>query len=384
MTAILRRCAALLSSAALVGAMVSAPAAAEDFSRVNGTPVHGVPVVLATGDEVPTALYGLRVGEHGSVHAYAASTDHEVQGNSAYVESGWDGVEGWSGTSQETDPSDRANWIVSNSYPNVPLAELAREADLPHLDEAEAVAATQSALWRVLDGVELSLEANEPDVIDVHDHLVERSTDTEVGEPAASVDVDPPHLELSSPEEPLGPLELSSTGDGPLAVSLRGAPESWLVDSDGEQIDSARDGDQVYLDVDPDVSSGVATLHVRGDGVPLPEGQLFTGRDGVSTAPLITAEPGTATSTATATLTWYPDEDSPSPETEAVAETEPPADEVPEPAVAEEPPPSESGEHTSGNRLASTGTWLSGLLVIAGALVVSGLLILVLGRKRRS
>ena len=383
MTGILRRCAALLSSTALGVAMASAPAAAEDFSRVSGTPVHGVPVVLASGEEEPTSLYGLRVGEHGAVHAYAASTDHEVQANSAYVESGWSGVEGWSGTSEETDPSDRANWIVSNSYPNVPLDELAQETDHPGLDEATAVAATQTALWRVLDGVEISPGANAPAVVDMHDHLVEHSAGSEMGEPSGSVEVDPPHLELSSPEEPLGPLELSSTGDGPLALSLRGAPESWLVDAEGEQLGSAHDGDEVYLDVDPDVSSGVATLHVRGDGVPLSEGQLFTGRDGISTAPLVTAEPGTATSTATATLTWYPDEDSPA--DDEVARTEPPVDEAPEPDTGGEPEESvaENDERASGNHLASTGTWLSGLLVIAGALVVSGLLILVLGRKRR-
>src|SRR5699024_7940250 len=104
MTGILRRCAALLSSAALGAAIASAPAAAEDVSRVNGAPVHGVPVVLASGEEEPTALYELRVGEHEAVHAYAASTEHEVQANSAYVEAGWHGVEGWSGTSEEIDP----------------------------------------------------------------------------------------------------------------------------------------------------------------------------------------------------------------------------------------------------------------------------------------
>ncbi|WP_017576983.1 Cys-Gln thioester bond-forming surface protein [Nocardiopsis kunsanensis] len=383
MTGILRRCAALLSTAALGAAMTSAPAASEDFSRVNGTPVHGVPAVLASGEEEPTALYGLRVGEHGSVHAYAASTDHEVQANSAYVESGWSGVEGWSGTDEETDPSHRANWVVSNSYPNVPLPELAQEVGHPDLDEAQAVAATQTALWRVLDGVELSPEANDPAVIDLHDHLVEHSAGSETGEPASSVEVDPPHLELASPEEPLGPLELSSTGDGPLALSLRGAPESWLVDAGGRQLGPVHDGDEVYLDVAPDVSSGVATLHVRGDGVPLPEGQLFTGRDGVSTAPLVTAEPGTATSTATATLTWYPHEDTPSGDEEE--EPEPPADETPEPDTGGEArePETETEETASGNHLATTGTWLSGLLVIAGALLVSGLLILVLGRKRR-
>src|SRR5699024_300422 len=145
-----------------------------------------------------------------------------------------------------------------------------QETDHPDLEEAEAVAATQTALWRVLDGVEISPEANEPVVVDVHDHLVERSAGSEMGEPAGSVEVDPPHLESPSPDQPLGPLELSSTGDGPLALSLRGAPESGLVDAEGKQLDSAHDGDEVYLDVDPDVSSGVATLHVRGDGVPLP------------------------------------------------------------------------------------------------------------------
>lgn len=373
---ILRRCAALFSSVVLVATLAGTPAAlADDFSRVERDAVAGTDLVPAGGEPVATALYSLRTGNDDAVRAYTASPDGEVRRRAAYVESGWsDSPEG---------DADRARWIVAHSYPHRDLLELSVDIGLP-LGEEQAIAGTQAALWRVLSGTEPDREANDGAVLALYDHLIGAEGTLPPG--PRPLTVAPDHLEATAPQEPLGPLTVSSTGDGPLKVSLSGAPAAWLVDAQGRQTDRAADGDELYLDVSPSVPAGVVTLHVRGENLPLAEGSLFTGRDGVRTRPLVTAEPAEAAITTTATVTWRAQ----SPSSEPTPAPETPS-ETPEPESGEplaEAAPSPEATPTEADRipaedLPTTGTWLSGLLVIAGALVVSGLIILVLGRKRR-
>ncbi|MFE3460434.1 thioester domain-containing protein [Nocardiopsis aegyptia] len=389
------RCAVLLASAGLFGALAGTPAAtADDFSRVDRDPLVGAELVLDDGRSASTALFSLRVGARDSVRAYAARVDEEVRPRTAYVESNWSDREGWAQVPETTDPADRASWIVAHSYPRVALTPLAVDAGALHVNEAQAIAGTQAALWHVLDGADLDRDANDAAVIAVYDLLVQGSAQAVDTAAEPSLEVSPTQLEAVAPEAPLGPLTVGSAGSGSLRLSVRGAPASWLVDDEGQQVSRAGDGDRLYFDVDPSVQAGVATVHVHGSDLPLPEGRLFTGRDGASTQPLVTAEPGTMTSSATATLTWR-GSTPPEPEAGEAAETEEgvveeaPASQAPAPESArvEEPVPSESpsaaDDRIPDDDLATTGTWLSALLIIAGALVVSGLLILVLGRRRR-
>ncbi|MFY7068759.1 thioester domain-containing protein [Nocardiopsis changdeensis] len=371
---VLLRCATLFSSVALVAALAGAPAAlADDFSRVERDAVAGTDLVTAGGGPVPTALYSLRTGNEGAVRAYTASPDGEVRRRAAYVESGWSDTGAGDG--------DRARWIVAHSYPHVDLLALGLDVGLP-LGEEQAIAGTQAALWKVLSGTEPDREANDEAVLALYDHLTEAEGVLPAG--PRPLTVDPGHLEATAPQEPLGPLTVSSTGDGPVSLSLSGAPASWLVDAQGDRTDRAVDGDPVYLDVSPSVPAGVVTLHVRGEDLPLAEGSLFTGRDGVRTRPLVTAEPAEATITTTATVTWRAPSPEPTPVPETPAETPEPEPEEPltEAVPSPEATPTEA-DRIPEEDLPTTGTWLSGLLVIAGALVVSGLIILVLGRKRR-
>lgn len=380
MTGILRRCVTLLFSISVIGTLVGAPAVhAEDFSRVDHDPVPGLPLALNSGEETETALFSLRVAGHDSVRAYTTAVDGEVHTRTAYVEAAWSEL---AEASEEIGPVDRANWIVTNSYPHVLLPPLAEQVGLVDLEEEQAIAATQAALWHVLDEVDLDRDANDEAVLEVYDHLILGSAEAEgVDVAARSLDVSPSQVERASPDEPLGPLSVTATGPDPVELSLRGAPDSWLVDSSGERVAHANDGDEVYLDVDPSVPSGVATLHARGHDLPLSEGRLFTGRDGVRTQPLITAEEGKTTGVATATFTWYPTGgDGPEvPEEPDQAEVDEPSAQ-PEPTTS--PEETAADDRISDEPLARTGTWLSGLLIIAGSLVVSGLIILLLGRKR--
>ncbi|WP_159941866.1 MULTISPECIES: Cys-Gln thioester bond-forming surface protein [unclassified Nocardiopsis] len=392
MSGILRRCAALLFTTTVVGTLLGAPAShADDFSRVDRDPVPGAVLTLADGREVDTALFSLRVTGEESVRAYAAVSDEEVRPRAAYVESAWSDTPEWAETPQKTDPADQAKWIVSHSYPVVDLPGLARETGLAEVTEGQAIAGTQAALWYVLDGAEPDRGANDPVVLALYDHLVRGSAAAADNAASRSLEVVPAHVEAIAPEEPLGPLTVHSSGSGPLGVSVRGAPASWLVDADGGPVTQVHDGEQVYLSVDPSVPAGVVTLHVRGQDVPLPEGRLFTGRGGVRTRPLVTAEAGAATSSTTATFTWHPEQTADpgtgqTPESapeEVSGEAAPSAGEAAREESAEEEVSPEAGDRIPEVDLPRTGTWLSGLLVIAGALVVSGLFILLLGRKRR-
>ncbi|MFL1429584.1 MULTISPECIES: Cys-Gln thioester bond-forming surface protein [unclassified Nocardiopsis] len=373
---VLRRCAALFSSVVLIAALAGTPAAlADDFSRVDRDAVAGTDLVPAGGEPVATALYSLRIGNDDAVRAYTSSPGGEVRRRAAYVESDWSDTPGGA--------ADRARWIVAHSYPHRDLLSLSLDIGLP-LGEEQAIAGTQAALWRVLSDTEPDREANDQTVLALYDHLVEDGGALPPG--PRPLTVDPDHLEATAPQEPLGPLTVSSTGDGPLNVSLSGAPAAWLVDAQGRQTAQVADGNALYLDVSPSVPAGVVTLHVRGENLPLAEGSLFTGRDGVRTRPLVTAEPGEATITTTATVTWRAPspEAEPSPVPETPSETPEPEPSAPLADVAPSPEatPSEA-DRIPEEDLPTTGTWLSGLLVIAGALVVSGLIILVLGRKRR-
>ncbi|MFV2195950.1 Cys-Gln thioester bond-forming surface protein [Nocardiopsis sp. LOL_012] len=393
MWSILRRCAAVLASAALAGGLGGAPAAwADDFSRVDREPVEGVDVVLTDGSEEGTALFSLRVADSQSVAAYRATPEEGVLPRAAYVESPWSDTPRWneSRDAGSAGPADRAAWIVAHSYPNAEPAELSLAAEVLLLSEGQAIAATQAALWHVLHGTGLDELSNDAAVVALYDHLVSGSAEADPGSTVRSLEITPAQIDAVAPGEPLGPATVTASGSSPVRVSLQGAPASWLVDARGEQVNQVTDGDSVYLDVDPSVPAGVVTLQAQGSDVPLPEGRLFTGRDGVRTGALVTAEPGTTARSTTATFTWNPEEPLSvvGPEAEAAAAAEPgepepralntDTDDDTRQEAREEAP--EGGDGDGG--LALTGTWVSGLLTIAGALVVSGLLILTLGRKR--
>ncbi|OKL55171.1 hypothetical protein BSZ39_00250 [Bowdeniella nasicola] len=50
------------------------------------------------------------------------------------------------------DVREKVHWIINNSYPQVPVAHVAKAApDLAGLTEREAITATQAAIWHFTD-----------------------------------------------------------------------------------------------------------------------------------------------------------------------------------------------------------------------------------------
>ncbi|QOQ39616.1 thioester domain-containing protein [Trueperella pecoris] len=85
----------------------------------------------------------------------------EIFYNPAFVRpivTGWDG---YRGTNAFTDPKvqRKVAWIVQNSFPTTSLSALAAKAGVSRLTRAEAITATQSAIWTLTDNVKPHFDA---------------------------------------------------------------------------------------------------------------------------------------------------------------------------------------------------------------------------------
>ncbi|MDA2804356.1 thioester domain-containing protein [Nocardiopsis suaedae] len=385
--------AALLGAAALACSGAPAAAASPDGpARVERAVTEGAQVHLESGDSVATALYSLRIDDSASVPAYGADLDGEVDHSAAYVESGFEALEA---------PEDAAGpvaWVVAHSYPSVGLEDL----DAPGaggLNESQAIAATQAAVWHFTDGAELAgpggSGGNDPRVERFYRHLVSEAERAPDAPAAPTLALAPDRISGADPAAPLGPLRVSTTGTGPVRVAVNGAPGARLADADGETVSEVADGEEFYLHVPADPGAGVATVHARAGTAALSPGRAFSGRDGVATLPVVAADEALTGASAEVKADWS----APAPEGAPGAAPMPqasshvPARERPEAPSSPAPPPSPAPAAPEGGAadteasggLALTGTWLGGLLAIGGGLAAAGAAALVAARllKRR-
>ncbi|WP_017625668.1 thioester domain-containing protein [Nocardiopsis chromatogenes] len=389
--------AALLCAAALALAGAPAAAAAPDGpARVERAVAEGARVRLDSGEDVATALYSLRIDDAASVAAYGAALDGEVDHSAAYVESGFEALEA---------PEDAAGpvaWVVAHSYPAVDLEDL----DAPGaggLDEGQAIAATQAAVWHFTDGAELAgpggSGGNDPRVERFYRHLVAGAERASEAPAAPTLALEPGRITGADPAAPLGPLRVSTTGTGPVRVEVNGAPGARLADAEGETVAEVADGEEFYLHVPADPGAGVATVHARAGTAALSPGRAFSGRDGVATLPVVAAEEALTGASAEVKADWAApsaDGGASGPGAPAMPEASPhtPARERPEAAApsaapSASPSPAAPGggaaQAEDSGGLALTGTWLGGLLAIGGGLAAAGLAAVVAARllKRR-
>ncbi|MDA8371989.1 MAG: thioester domain-containing protein [Nocardiopsaceae bacterium] len=374
----LRRSAAALFVALLISTGIASPAAAEDFSRVDRTSTAGEVIRLTNGEAVETALYHLVVDGDASVPAYCADISTSVDHQAAYIEGGWSDIP----DTHVTDPQ-QLNWIVRNSYPHIDLERLRSESGVSGLTKDQAIAATQAAIWHHTNGADLSTAAgtengNHRRVQELYTYLVTEARENDAAEPPPSLTVTPGRIKGADPAEPLGPLAVRTTSTSPVALSVKGTSSLRITDADGAPLAEASDGEEFYLRVDPSAPEGVATVYARALDATLEPGRVFTGRDGVQTQPLITADSATAESTTVVKVDWL--RDAPAAESGAESEPEPTAPAEPtEPAETASPSPSPSpsevviaDDRKPENNLVRTGTWV-------GAIVITGLTLLAAG-----
>ncbi|AWW39521.1 MULTISPECIES: Cys-Gln thioester bond-forming surface protein [Streptomyces] len=239
-------------------------------ATISGLKTYGAAVVHADeGDlEISAGLFEMSVEGGGTLQTYCVDIHNPTQRDAKYHETAW------SGTSLgANDDSGRIRWILQHSYPQVnDLAALARQAGIRGgLSEQDAAAGTQVAIWRYSDGVDV--EAVDPEAEKLADHLEHSARG--VAEPEASLTLDPPVLS-GRPGERLGPVTVrTNAGSVTVAPPAEAAAAGVrIVDKDGKDVTTAKDGSRLFIDVPEDTPDGSAELTVQASTT-VPVGRAF-------------------------------------------------------------------------------------------------------------
>ncbi|RAJ69926.1 TQXA domain-containing protein [Streptomyces sp. Amel2xB2] len=322
----LRRPAAALCTAVLLVAGVSAatPAAAattpaeDEPSRqggatatLEGLKTYGQAVVHEDGEELTTGagLFEMAVDGGGRLQTYGLDVDNPTQQHARYGETDW------ARTSLHDNPdAGKIVWILRHSYPQVDdLNALAKRARSGKLSPETAAAGTQVAVWRFTDGRGarpdrgkgggLRVSAVDPAAEKLADHL-ERSA-RKLAQPRPSLSLDP--AVLSRRNGRLGPFTVRTSASGAAVSQTPGSasPGARIVDRNGRQVTSVRDGARLYLDV-PEArrQAGKGSLTVQA-ATKVAVGRAFTGVGGhAASQAQILAGSSRSTVTASATVDW--------------------------------------------------------------------------------
>ncbi|TQN30864.1 TQXA domain-containing protein [Haloactinospora alba] len=374
--------AAATTAALLAFGFAATPAAADGAEGTYvGNEANGVDVHMG-GDTAGTSLFQLDLKDGPMLRTYCIDFETDIRGGADYEEDEWSD---YPGKGDFADPA-KVHWILQNSYPSAEVGELAEKSGVEGLNQKQAIAGTQAAIWHFSNDLGLD-EKNGEKVTALYDYLVDNAE--EVKEPEASVSIEPESAEGTAGEV-VGEFTLSTSAE---SVSLDvDAPEGVeLVDPDsGDALSEAADGDQFGFSVPQDADKGEATVSTSVSAE-VPRGRLFQGVEGEDpTQTLITADTDESTVTAQATASWKESAESPSPTesptTKPPEETPPPEDtESPSPTptqTQEKPAPEKPEQDDEG--LPVTGTALGGLVAAAVAAVGAGGAAIYLSRKRRS
>ncbi|WP_134322014.1 VaFE repeat-containing surface-anchored protein [Cumulibacter soli] len=261
--------------------------------KLPGQPAFGTFTYAATSAD----------GEH--ITGYCIDLDANYHPGAALTESDW------STPSAITQHADKINWLLHQSYPFVPLAQIWPGAGFNNgLSEAEAVTATQAAVWHYSNGLDLTeahivgTATERQDVLALYGHLTGPAN-------------------TGQPQIPTGTLSLTADGTGgvsgtligpvtldasePTTLTLDGPPGGVeLVDADGAPLDTETMATDFYLDVPLDTPAGSvmvtasATTHAQTSRLFMPTGAQ------PATQPLVAASLTSYPMHATITIPWTP------------------------------------------------------------------------------
>ncbi|MFF6777628.1 Cys-Gln thioester bond-forming surface protein [Streptomyces sp. NPDC012637] len=212
-------------------------------------------------DTYKGGLFYLDVNGGGSLKAYCIDLFTPTQSGTKYKEVGWD-----ESTLHNNADAGKIRWILQNSYPEVDdLTALATKANVKGgLTENEAAAATQAAIWHFSDKVEAA--PTDAEAKQLTDYLVAKAEKAEdLDEPAATLGVSKTSLAGKAGTR-IGPTKVSTNASsGAATVSLAAdAPKGvQVVDKDGKPVTTAKDGDELYVDVPAGTPDGSAKVSLQ-------------------------------------------------------------------------------------------------------------------------
>ncbi|MUL42700.1 TQXA domain-containing protein [Streptomonospora sp. PA3] len=382
--------AATAAAAALAFGLSSAPAAAEGAKgEYVGNAQGGHKVHTANGATVGTNLFKLKLEDGTVLRTYCIDFETRIRGGAEYQEDDW---ANYPGKGEFAEPA-KVHWVLQHSFPKLDVAQLAQTSGVKGLDQRDAVAGTQAAIWHFSNGIKLG-EGNDAEVKALYTYLTENAVEEpQSQQPEISLSITPAVAEGKAGET-IGGFMLETSADS-VPLKLSGPEGVKLVDAEGAEITGpVASGTEFGVAVPEGAEAGEAGVSASVS-TEVHMGRLFKGVEGQkATQTLITAETSTISAETGAKVSWTagakptptpsPSETpSPSPsETPSPSPSETP-DTKPTPSETPSTPPAAGGDDDEGG-LPVTGAALGGLVAAAVAALGAGAAVMYLSRKRRS
>ena len=406
---------ALLSGLAIIGPLLATSSAhATPFGP--GYPKTGPHVgvglsLLVNGEPYGTYLYDVDIGDaQGHLTAYCVDFHNNYHPGVPLQEAPWADL------ASLTTEGASINWAMHHSYPFLPLTEAETTSGLAFnggLSAAEAIAATQAALWLFSDGIPLAgtdvrgTAAEQADVAAMYGYLTgAANTGLPTGaEPTLDLQI---ATTVGIAGTPIGPITVTTTSET-VDINAVGFDGAILVDANGTPVGSATNGAEVYVDVPDEAVGGAVTVSATATSV-AQVGRLFTPADAstpAATQLLAVAAVEETDVHAEIPVAWKPLPPAPTPptpespkptptptptETPASVTPPPPAPatqpvEVPQPIPPTPAPiavPAQVAAPAPQPELAYTGLNATESLSIAAVLILGGIVLTAAGRRRRT
>ncbi|HEY0501024.1 MAG TPA: Cys-Gln thioester bond-forming surface protein [Kutzneria sp.] len=262
------------------------------------------------------------------VYTYCVELNVEIDGKVKMIEVPWDKYP-YEATPGDKDGGFKANapkinWILQNSYPNIGADKLTQTLTAAGvklhngLSAAEAISATQSAIWHLSDGAKLDEGNPTPydgkdagaDVVAAYHYLLDHATP--VDQPKPSMDLTPASA-AGKAGDLIGPFKVTASNvTGKVTVTAPNLPKGvTLTDKDGKALGDVVNGTEIYVKVPAGAEADKASFALDAK-VHLNAGRLFVGanaRDGkpsekAITQSLIVAKPTDITLHKEAVASW--------------------------------------------------------------------------------
>ncbi|MFC4562890.1 thioester domain-containing protein [Nocardiopsis mangrovi] len=373
---------AATAAASLAFGFSAAPALADGArGSYTGNALDGITVKTDQGN-VGTTLFNLTLEDGTVLQTYCIDFETSIRRDADYQEDDW---ANYPGQGDFSEPA-KVHWILQNSFPRLSVADLAEASGVEGLNDKQALAGTQAAIWHFSNGIELS-DGNDGNVAALYEYLTTNAEDLpQTGEPDVSLRITPGSAEGTAGST-IGEFTVETSADSvPLTID---APEGVeLVDLEsGEPIDTASNGTTFGFEVPEGTEPGEASVS-SSVSTEVHAGRLFQGVEGQDpTQTLITAEGGEAEVDAGATVTWTEGEapqPSPSPSEEAPSPEPTPSEEAPSPSPSPSTPDERPTPPSSGDDLPLTGAAIGGLVAAGVAALGAGGAAMYFSRKRKN
>jgi TQXA domain-containing protein/LPXTG-motif cell wall-anchored protein len=373
---------------------ITAPAAADPATgRVDlGSNVIGYQVNV--GDDwlatLPTNLIGFTLSDGTKLGVYCVEIRTDIDDTQELAERPWDAYP----NSSTRFHANRAkiNWVLHHGFPASTLEAIGAALPTPPndgIDQLEAIAATQAAVWHFSDGVDLNREDPLPgdgsdaedaaDALALYDFLTGPANTGLVETPIPTLEIDPATQSGKSGTK-IGPFTVKTTAT--IAELTKNLPAGVrLTDEAGKELAAAeiRNDTKVFVDVPADIADGDGNFTLT-TSANIETGRLFVGQnyDKTPTQSLIVAKTEQRTLTAEAAAAWAATAAPPPPSTTATttSTTTPPPTTEPTNTTTAAPEPQ--------GGLASTGASVLTPIIIGIVLLGGGIGALLFLRRRRA